>query len=225
MNSDLIKLLTQILILASAVIGLYKIVRFKPRKRIKANSNKKEKSSIFDIFKPLLAIVGIFAFMLAIPLFTYLFMLVMNLTMNVPLNNNNKVKEIGYSTYTINDSIINDTIYIRKEEQLCFSLYKTALLASTSTRNSLLDSVVNKSISINLYDLAILSASKMTYHKIKDQTLIKMVDSALLSKDYEAARKAAYSIIVPRTKDKALKKNFSQVQVDLELKQKEPKDN
>ena len=183
-------LITQIIILATAVVGLIQVLRYKPKTENKneAKMGKKEssKSGILEYFEPFFGILGLFAFMLAFPLFLFLFTKVISMIGSdntKSIRTERKIEMTYFATDSLSiDSIINEKVLTSYYK----GFYKTILTpSSTSKKDELTDSLVNICIERNELKLAAISTYNYSSTSAKDRALVRIIDKSIELENYE----------------------------------------
>ncbi len=136
---DYIGLITQILLLISAVIGLI-VGAFEIFKKRKFNMEKqtntiKKDSFLKETFKPMLGMLGVIGFMLIFPLFIFIFSLLMKATSfvsNINENKHNLISSISITNFTTNDIKYLNLINIADK------------ISSSYDKDKALENIINK---------------------------------------------------------------------------------
>lgn len=183
------ELVTQIIILATALVGLYKAATFhhaKPEASIQEGEKQSKASSFSDFFE----LIGMFLFMLAFPAFLYAFMWIMSSLPN------------AISSSTSADDL--PAIEISKESSTGEVMLAAALnITSSHMRNEQLHSVIKYVMSKNDYEAALRAASAISSSYSKNEELGKIISELESSKEADSKEKMPNNKIQPTPKSGA----------------------
>ncbi|UCX05014.1 hypothetical protein [Shewanella glacialimarina] len=156
------ELVIQLIILATALVGLYKAATFKPAES--SSDGKTETSPVSEAVAGLLDFVGMFAFMLAMPAFIWAFTAI--------------TSNIGSSS-TRNEVVQYTIPYeISKEpSQTELMLIAASQIPYDPSRGSALEKVSNFAIQKGDYKMAVLAASSIPYEPSRGTQLEKVIES------------------------------------------------
>lgn len=155
----MMELITKIIILATAVVGLYKASTFHRGKPTQVRQEGQKKASSFSDFFEL---IGVFLFMLAFPAFLYAFMWIMSSLPNA----------ISSSSNTNEFPIIE----ISKNSPISEVMLTAALnITNSYTRDKQLQSIIKFAISNKDYVTALKAAASISSSVKKDQELEKII--------------------------------------------------
>ncbi|OHU90552.1 MULTISPECIES: hypothetical protein [Pseudoalteromonas] len=159
MNTELV---TQLIILATALVGLYKAATFKSAEN--STDGKVEPSPVSEAVARLLDFVGIFAFMLAMPAFIWAFT---TITENIG-SSSKRSEAVQYSIpYEVSKDPSKAELMLAAASQISYE----------TSRGSALEKVSNFAISAGNYQVAVLAAASIPYEPSRDSQLAKVVDS------------------------------------------------
>jgi len=220
MNTDATKLITQLVILATALVGLYKVIKFQPQQKASRQKTEqdKKKSGFISYFEPFFGLLAVLTFLLAFPVFVYLFSLITTSTTNLfDKKDTTKRNEVILEK----EAEIAKKIAIRAEDlsveqHKCYYLYMTALQVDFSKEKAnLLTETVNDALEIGFYELAILAASQIEFSKRKDDTLFQIVNHAIERQNYDNAISALSLIDFSSNRYKAAELVFKKLEEEL----------
>ncbi|WP_033026713.1 hypothetical protein, partial [Pseudoalteromonas sp. BSi20429] len=157
MSTDLV---IQLIILATALVGLYKAATFKSAES--SSDGKSEPSPVSEAVAGLLNFVGIFAFMLAMPAFIWAFTAITK-DINSSSNRSDAIQ------YTIPYEVS------KKPSQTELMLVAASQIPYDSSRGSALENVSNFAIQAGDYKVAVLAASSIPYESSRGIQLEKVV--------------------------------------------------
>ena len=172
-----LELITQIIILLTALVGLYKAATFHHHKTEESNTDlnsKNTKSSFSDFFE----LIGVFLFMLAFPAFMYAFMWIIS---NLP----NSVSK---------SSSLNDlpAIEINKNSTDTEIMLASALNISQSyTRDDQLVKIIKLAIQNKDYVTALKAASVISSSNKKDDELKKIINEISNKKETSSNKQSS----------------------------------
>jgi hypothetical protein len=157
------ELITQLIILATAIVGLYKAATYKPAGNTEAASNNHEPGPVAKVFAGLLSFVGIFAFMLAMPAFIWAFTWI--------TGNINKSSE---SDSVIQYSIPYEISSNPSKQELM--LAAASNIPNSYSRGEALTKVVDNALQNKEYRIAIIAASAIPNSYTKGTQLEKVLN-------------------------------------------------
>lgn len=155
------ELITQLIILATAVVGLYKAATFHRAipEAAKQEGEKQKKSGSFSDFFDL---IGMLLFMLAFPAFLYAFMWIMSSLPNA-ITSSSSAEDLP-------------AIVISKESTSGEVMLAAALnITSSHTRNEQLQGIITYAMSENDYETALRAASAISSSYTKNEELEKII--------------------------------------------------
>jgi hypothetical protein len=158
------ELVIQLIILATALVGLYKAATFKSAES--SSDGKGEPSPVSEAVAGLLNFVGIFAFMLAMPAFIWAFTAI--------------TSNIGTSSSSSRSEAVQYTIpyeVSKTPSQTELMLIAASQIPYDSSRGSALEKVSNFAIKTGDYKIAVLAASSIPYESSRGSQLEKVVES------------------------------------------------
>lgn len=160
------ELVTQLIILATALVGLYKAATFRPAKTEDSHSSESgashSGSSIAEMLEPLLGFVGYFGFMLAFPAFIWAFSWI---TSNMP-SSSDRQDEVVYSIpYEASDNPSKAELMFIAANSISYS----------SSKGDALEAVVAYALKNNNEKIAILAASSIPHSSRSREQLEKIV--------------------------------------------------
>jgi hypothetical protein len=156
------ELVTQIVILATAIVGLYKAVTFHHNKPEPIQSIEGEEAKTTNSFSDFFDLIGIFLFMLAFPAFLYAFMWIMNSLPNAMSSSSNS-QEIPI-------------VEIRATSTSSEVMLAAALnITSSHNRNEQLKKTINHAMSNKDYSTALTAASSISSSFVKNEELEKII--------------------------------------------------
>lgn len=156
------ELVTQLIILATALVGLYKAATFKSAEN--STDGKAEPSPVSEAVSGLLNFVGIFAFMLAMPAFIWAFT---TITENIG-SSSKRSEPVQYSIpYEVSKDPSKAELMLVAASQIPYD----------SSRVSALEKVSNFAISVGNYKVAVLAAASIPYESSRGSQLAKVVES------------------------------------------------
>ncbi|ENJ2867694.1 hypothetical protein AB0530_004766 [Vibrio parahaemolyticus] len=168
------ELVTQIVILATALVGLYKAATFHSAQKEGDGNQANGKFSIPSTFAALFELVGILLFMLAFPAFIWAFSWV--------------VGNVGNGFSSGSSAIENTEIVLTKDSSDVEVMFVAAIALNTSSqKNSALVKVVDFAIAQKDYSVAILAANEMSIPSRVNENLEKIITSIAAQED--ASRK------------------------------------
>jgi hypothetical protein len=193
MSEISMNLVTQIIILATAIVGLIQVLRYKPKKKSEAVNNEENDtvsvgSSILAYFEPFFGIIGMFAFMLAFPLFMFLFTKVIGLMSHQSDTEAKTISPIELVSLK-SDSLTIDSIVQQKEYVDFYKEFYNSILTpnSNNTKDNLTDSLVNICIRNNELKLATIVTLNFNSNNSKDDALLRIIDKSIESEDFKTA--------------------------------------
>ncbi len=162
MNTELV---TQLIILATAVVGLYKAATYKPDG---ANGNKSESSEphpLADLFTGLLSFAGVFAFMLIMPAFVWAFTAITN--------------NIGSSSETEEETPQYSLSYDLPADpsDLDLMLVAASQIPYRNSRGEALERLTETALSTCEIRLALASAIAIPYRNSRGDVLEKVIET------------------------------------------------
>ena len=157
------ELVTQIVILATAIVGLYKAVTFHHSKPEPAQQIEGQEPKSTSAFSDFFDLIGIFLFMLAFPAFLYAFMWIMSSLPNA-MSSSSNTKEIP----TVEISAASTS----SEVMLVAALNIT----SNHNRNEQLKKTIIYAMSNQDYKTALLAASSISSTYVKNEELEKIIE-------------------------------------------------
>ncbi|MFH4533190.1 hypothetical protein WMQ26_07865 [Vibrio diabolicus] len=158
------ELVTQIVILATALVGLYKAATFHSAQKEGDGNQVNGKSSISSTFADLFELVGILLFMLAFPAFIWAFSWV--------------VGNVGNGFSSGSSVIENTEILVTKDSSDAEMMFVAAIaLNSSSQKNSALVKVVDFAVAQKEYSVAIMAANEMSSSSRINENLEKIITS------------------------------------------------
>ena len=184
------ELVTQIVILATAIVGLYKAVTFHHSKPEEAQQIEGQKPKSTSTFSDFFDLIGIFLFMLAFPAFLYAFMWIMSSLPNA-ISNSSNLEEIP----TVEISVASTS----SEVMLAAALNIT----SSHNRNEQLKKIISYAMSNQDYKTALVAASSISSSYEKNEELEKIIEFMSkpkeINKQKETSNKSEEPISKPRT--------------------------
>ena len=190
----MIKLITKVLIFLTAIIGLYKTIKFSPEFISKQSSNNYNGDSnnnlrIVDIFKPLLTYISVFIMMLAMPAFIFGFLYIMEAIDNI--GEEPKRKELKESSIEKNLFSKSKLKNVPKEQEKYYILAQSALnIPNNNKMNDYLTNLVKNTVKDNYYEISIMVANEITNSTQKDKMLKLIIEKAVENNEYKKALKA-----------------------------------
>ncbi|HGS5148059.1 TPA: hypothetical protein ACMDT9_003956 [Vibrio parahaemolyticus] len=158
------ELVTQIVILATALVGLYKAATFHSAQKEGDGNQVDGKFSIPSTFAALFELVGILLFMLAFPAFIWAFSWV--------------VGNVGNGFSPGSSAIENTEIVLTKDSSDAEMMFVAAIaLSSSSQKNSALVKVVDFAVAQKDYSVAIMAANEMSSSSRVNENLEKIITS------------------------------------------------
>lgn len=200
-----INLLTKIIILLTALLGLYKTVKFSPQSITDAssdNNSDSEKSELFTIFKPLLAYISVFLIMLAMPAFIYSFMYIIDAMSNIG------VEESGHQEVKIEENLFpeNDFENLSNEMQKYYLQMESIInISNSNKKDDYLLKLIREIIRKDYYNLSIKAANEIS-NSIKRDKMLKLIINEAVENDKHRISLKALSLI-----SNSLKKNDSAI--------------
>ncbi|MBE1274614.1 hypothetical protein [Enterovibrio baiacu] len=156
------ELVTQLIILATALVGLYKAATFKSAES--SSDGKAEPSPVSEAVAGLLNFVGIFAFMLAMPAFIWAFTAI---TSNIG-SSSSRSEAVQYTIpYEVSKTPTQTELMLIAASQIPYD----------SPRGSALEKVSDFAIKAGDYKVAVLAASSIPYESTRGSQLEKVVAS------------------------------------------------
>jgi len=181
MTTDVIKLLTEIVVFAAAAIGLYKAARYVPKKQPSSEAgteaDAKRKSPQSSVWGMLLSMAGVFGFMLLFPLFILGFTYVTSLL--------GKVGTTTYNTTVAAPELPSmqrpDVSQMSEVERNLYLILDTAtqITSDSSARNGMLTKSVDFAAANHYDSVALELANAVTNDSnLRNRNLSKVVDAA-----------------------------------------------
>ena len=165
------ELITQLIILATAIVGLYKAATYKPAHDPGVPTKSGEPGPVANVFAGLLSFVGVFAFMLAMPAFIWAFTWI--------TGNINKTSDSS-------DAVQYSIPYTVSSNPNKFELMLSAAsnIPNSYTRGNALVKVVESALQNKDYKIAIIAASSIPNSYTKGVQLEKVLNE--INKEVEA---------------------------------------
>ncbi len=159
------ELVTQLIILATAIVGLYKAATYKPAGSVEKKSNVGEAHPLSDLLTGLLSFAGVFAFMLIMPAFIWAFTAI---TSNIGKTSNENTPIPQYSVpFKISES----------PSDLELMLVAASQIPYKNSRSAALNEVVEKSLSKCEINIALAAATAVSYKNSRGSTLKKVMEA------------------------------------------------
>lgn len=190
----MLQLITQIIILATALVGLYKVARFSAKR-----SSNKEPAALspttssgslkrfFSHFEDFFELLGMFAFMLAFPLFVWAFMWVMNNMIEVFDEKQTPKASLGPEYI----ETLKEMSHMPEKGSRSYIILKASeYLSSSSKRNELLKKAAEIAIQEKAFEIAILSVSGISSSREHDSMLAKIIEAAVMEGNFVVGLKA-----------------------------------
>jgi hypothetical protein len=156
------ELVIQLIILATALVGLYKAATYKSAEG--SSDDKAGTSPVSEAVAGLLNFVGIFAFMLAMPAFIWAFT---TITGNIG-SSSSRSEAVQYSIpYEVSKEPSKTELMLVAASQIPYD----------ATRGSELEKVSNFAIKAGDYKVAVLAAASIPYEASRGNQLAKVVES------------------------------------------------
>ena len=169
MNTELV---TQLIILATAIVGLYKAATYRPDGP-KAEKSDGSSHPLADLFTGLLSFAGVFAFMLIMPAFVWAFTAITN---NIGKSRKHELATPQYSLpYKVSDEPSNLEIMLVAASQIPYE----------NSRGAALEKLSEKAMNSCNIRLALAAATAIPYENSRGAVLdnvIKIVDSGRCDK-------------------------------------------
>ncbi|OOE84587.1 hypothetical protein BZG73_09980 [Salinivibrio siamensis] len=160
------ELVTQLIILATALVGLYKAATFRPAKTEESPSSEggttRSGGSITEILEPMIGFVGYFGFMLAFPAFIWAFSWI---TSNMPSPSDRQDEVVFSIPYEVSDTPSKAELMFIAANSISYS----------SSKGEALEAVVAYALKNNNEKIAILAASSIPYSSRSREQLEKIV--------------------------------------------------
>ncbi len=155
------ELITQLIILATAVVGLYKAATYKPAEP--ENSGANEPGPVSEAFAGLISFFGVFAFMLAMPAFIWVFTWITG--------------NIGFSRSS-EPSVQYEIAYKPSENpsKIELMLIAASQIPYESSRSQALEIVSDQALAIGDFKIATVAASAIPYESSRGNQLREIVD-------------------------------------------------
>lgn len=157
------ELVTQIVILATAMVGLYKAVTFHHNKPKPAQPVEGQEQKATSTFSDFFDLIGIFLFMLAFPAFLYAFMWIMSSLPNAMSSSSNS-EEIPIVKISAKST--------SSEVMLAAALNIT----SSHNRNEQLKKTISYAMANKDYSTALVAASSISSTYVKNEELEKIIE-------------------------------------------------
>ena len=159
------ELVTQLIILATAIVGLYKAATYKPEGFSEQKSNDGEPHPLADLLTGLLSFAGVFAFMLIMPAFIWAFT---TITSNIGKSSDESTPTPQYSVpFKIFDNPSDLEIMLVAASQIPYE----------NSRGSALNEVVEKSLSKCEINIALAAVIAVPYENSRGSTLKKVMET------------------------------------------------
>ncbi|MCJ7530180.1 MAG: hypothetical protein MUO64_04025, partial [Anaerolineales bacterium] len=173
----MLKLITEIMILLTALIGFYKVVRYsKPvayTSALRATKDSPTTKRLLSYFEPALAFLGVYAAILVPMVFMIGFIWLMGGTTSL----------LGRLSHPKADMTIN-LPQLGSENGPNYWAWQTArVVSSPGDREKLLTAVVQAAIQNSQYAVALGAARDMPYPGVRDGNLVQVATSAAASGD------------------------------------------
>jgi len=159
MNAELV---TQIIILATAIVGLYKAATFRPSKGEKNEEGADQNSELGRLLTPLLGFVGYFGFMLAFPAFIWVFTWI---TTNIPSSTSKSTEPVYEISFQVKEEPSNSELMFLAATNIPYS----------SEKNDSLVRVVKYALENNEPKIAVIAANSIPYSSEKKEQLVKII--------------------------------------------------
>jgi len=207
--SPIIELITQIVILGTAIVGLYKVAKYTPRSERKessgTNSTEKRPSSssgLLQYFEPFFGLIGVLSFMIAIPLGLWAYMWIMNNMVHVFDDKPSKSKTEAISPNTYDTSL--KTKNLTEKGLKSYIVLQTALQVSDfSKKDELINQSINTALKSEAYSVAIDAVSHLSSSSKQDEMLLKIINRSIESGHFDSALAALSKISSTKKKDDA----------------------
>ncbi|MEZ8257407.1 hypothetical protein BCU92_02570 [Vibrio cyclitrophicus] len=155
------ELITQLIILATAVVGLYKAATYKPADPEHIGSN--EPGPVSAAFAGLISFLGIFAFMLAMPAFIWAFTWI---TGNIGSSHSSEPTVQYEIAYKPSENPSNIELMLIAASQIPYE----------SSRGQALEIVSDRALSEGNFRIATVAASAIPYESSRGSQLREIVD-------------------------------------------------
>lgn len=160
MNTELI---TQLIILATAIVGLYKAATYKPSISNTDKSRSTEPHPISNLFTGLLNFAGVFAFMLIMPAFVWAFTAISN---NIDKNSSQQVVQQYSLPYKLSNSPTN----------LELMLIAANKIPNMTSRAEALEKITTKALKECELRLALAAATEIPNQNNKSEKLEEFIE-------------------------------------------------
>jgi flagellar basal body-associated protein FliL len=183
------ELITQLIILATAIVGLYKAATFHRTKPERENEGG-EKQKKTGLFSDLFDLIGILLFMLAFPAFIYAFMWIMS--------------SLPHSISSSSSTEDFPKIEISKESTTGEVMLAAALnITNSQARNEQLQGIITYAMSNNDYQTALRAASAISSSYTKNEELEKIIKELASRKEVGVKENLPNNKIQPTPKSGA----------------------
>ena len=160
------ELVTQLIILATAIVGLYKAATYKPEGSTGQKATDGEPHPLADLLTGLLSFAGVFAFMLIMPAFIWAFTAI---TSNIGKSSDDNAALTPQ--YSVPFKIAENP------SDLELMLVAASQIPYENSRGSALNEVVEKSLSKCEINIALAAAIAVPYENSRGSTLKKVMET------------------------------------------------
>ncbi|WP_243323606.1 hypothetical protein [Geothrix sp. SG200] len=193
--NDTIRLITEIVILISAIIGVYKVATSKPE--VGGVSMKSEKREWPDMLKMIGTYFGVYVFMF-VPMIFILLMSWFTKLMNTVNSPSSTRPSLGSLKIEIAPDKLSDN------GRLAYFLFQAGSSAGSSwERDKILSSAVDFAIQSNEFQIALAAAQSIEASSTKDEKLRTVMRAALKSGALEVGVKSIQSMAASSEQDSA----------------------
>ena len=160
------QLVTQLIILATAIVGLYKAATYMPEDTSKQKSTNGDPHPLADLLTGLLSFAGVFAFMLIMPAFIWAFTAITN-----NIDKSSDKNSAPTPQYSIPFEIAENP------SDLELMLVAASQIPYESSRGSALNEVVEKSLSKCEINIALAAAIAIPYESSRGSALKRVMET------------------------------------------------
>jgi len=190
----MLQIIAQIIILATALVGLYKVARFMPKRSsnkdpvaVASSTSFGSLKRFFSHFEDFFELLGVLAFILVFPLFLWAFMWVMNNMVHV-FDEKQTPKASVESEYVETLKKVADIS--EKGSKSYIILKASEYLSSSSERNEFSKKAAEIAMQEKAFEVAILSVSGISNSREHDNMLTKIIEAAAVEGNFVVGLKA-----------------------------------